>query len=130
MGSFAGCVPADEASKGPVCTPNAFQTYCKAFEASGAKFWLDNPREVLIHPGEACKALAAASGIKADPDRLLAASRQGPAIYMANCDRVEQLMRVARHARREEFAEAHRALEAYLKMRDNAWPVSLKNLEE
>ena len=120
--ALAGCSPAEDADKAPARPPDEYEAYCKAFQATGAQYWLNHPNEVLTRPDEALKALSAAYGIKVDPEKLLASCRQGPYIVLDDSRQVGQLLKVARHVLRKEPEKARLALEEFKKVRDDAWP--------
>lgn len=120
--SLAGCSSAEDADRTSVLPSDEFHAYCAAFKATGAKFWIDRPEQILDRPDEALKALSAAKKLKVNPEKLLAASRQGPYVFRENERRIGQLIEVARHARQKRIAEARAALDKYRKDLEDAWP--------
>ena len=122
LAALAGCSPADDSDKASARPPNEYEAYCKAFQATGARYWLNHPNEVLTRPDEALKALSAAYRIKVDPEKLLASCRQGPYVVGDNSRQVGQLLKVARHVLRKEPEKARLALEEFKKVCDDAWP--------
>ena len=119
---LTGCSPAGDSDKTSEFPPNEYEAYCKAFAATGARYWLDHPNEVLTRPDEALKELSAAYRIKVDPEKLLASCRQGPYIVSDTSRQVDQLLRVARHVLRKEPEKARLALEEFRRVCDGAWP--------
>lgn len=122
LAALAGCSPADDSDKASARPPNEYEAYCKAFQSTGARYWLNHPNEVLTRPDEALKALSAAYGIKVDPEKLLASCRQGPYVVQDNSRQAGQLLKVARHVLRKEPEKARLALEEFKKVCDDAWP--------
>lgn len=122
LAALAGCSPAGDTDKSPERTLNELQAFGVAFRATGAQYWIDHPEQILDRPDEALKALSAAKKIKVDPEKLLAASRQGPYVVSENERRVGQLIEVACYARQKRLGEARTALDKYRKDLEDAWP--------